>query len=122
MLYFWSQINQSFTYEVNGKKVYTTVDFINSFLNLENFITASTSRGFVAAPLILTGLGIIGTFLGLAIGVGSTSSGLASPYISVARSAMSQLLEGAELAFDKGGFVISVIGWVLFEDARSNAR
>ena len=40
MLYFWSQINQSFTYEVNGKKVYTTVDFINSFLNFENFITA----------------------------------------------------------------------------------
>ena len=40
MLYLWSQINQSFTYEVNGKKVYTTVDFINSFLNFENFITA----------------------------------------------------------------------------------
>ena len=40
MLYFWSQINQSFTYEANGKKVYITVDFINSFLNFENFITA----------------------------------------------------------------------------------
>ena len=99
MLNLWSQINQNFTYEVNGSKVFITTDFINSFLTFEKFITSITSRSVISAPSILTGLGIIGTFLGLSIGVGSASSGLASPDISIARNAMSQLLEGAQLAF-----------------------
>ncbi|NDG54240.1 MAG: hypothetical protein EBY39_14650 [Flavobacteriia bacterium] len=99
MLNWWEQISQSFTYEVGGNKVYTSTDFINTFLNFDKFITAFTSRSVISAPSILTGLGIIGTFLGLSIGVGSASSGLASPDISVARNAMSQLLEGAQLAF-----------------------
>ena len=99
MLNWWEQISQNFTYELNGNKVYTTTDFINTFLSFDKFITAFTSRSVISAPSILTGLGIIGTFLGLSIGVGSASSGLASPDISVARNAMSQLLEGAQLAF-----------------------
>jgi hypothetical protein len=99
MLNLWSQINQNFTYEVNGSKIFTTTDFINSFLTFEKFLTSITSRSVLSAPSILTGLGIIGTFLGLSIGVGSASSGLASPDISIARNAMSQLLEGAQLAF-----------------------
>ena len=99
MINWWEQINQNFTYEVGGDKIYTTTDFINSFLNFDNFITSSTSRGVLSAPSVLTGLGIIGTFLGLTIGVGSASAGLASPDISIARNAMSQLLEGAQLAF-----------------------
>ena len=99
MLNWWEQINQNFTYEVNDNKVYTTTDFINSFLNFDKFITTHTSRGVISAPSVLTGLGIIGTFLGLSIGVGSASAGLASPDISIARNAMSQLLEGAQLAF-----------------------
>jgi hypothetical protein len=99
MFSLWEQINQNFTYEVNGNKVYTTTDFINSFLSFDKFITNYTSRGVISAPSVLTGLGIIGTFLGLSIGVGSASSGLASPDIAIARNAMSQLLEGAQLAF-----------------------
>ena len=99
MLNWWEQIRQNFTYEISGNQVYTTTDFINTFLSFEKFTTAFTSRSVISAPSILTGLGIIGTFLGLSIGVGSASSGLASPDISVARNAMSQLLEGAQLAF-----------------------
>lgn len=99
MLNWWDQINQNFTYEENWHKVYTTTHFINSFLNFDKFITTYTSRGVISAPSVLTGLGIIGTFLGLSIGVGSASGGLASPDISFARNAMSQLLKGAQLAF-----------------------
>ena len=99
MINWWEQINLNFTFEIGGNKVYTTTDFINSFFTFEKFIATYASRGVVAAPSVLTGLGIIGTFLGLSIGVGSASAGLASPDISVARNAMSQLLEGAQLAF-----------------------
>lgn len=59
------------------------------------FLPRSLSQ---AAPLLLT-LGVIGTFLGLIIGVSRAGAGLASPDISEARAAMAGLLDGAKLAF-----------------------
>jgi hypothetical protein len=57
---------------------------------------------------ILTTLGVVGTFVGLIVGVSSASEGLADPDINVARDSLSLLLSGAELAF-----ITSILGLLL---------
>ena len=95
----WQQIDFNLTYEVGGNGIYSSIDFINSFLNFDKFMKHAISRSVLMSPSILTSLGIIGTFLGLSLGVGSAASGLASPNIEDARAAMSDLLSGAQVAF-----------------------
>ncbi len=48
---------------------------------------------------ILTGLGVLGTFIGLAAGVYSAREGLASADMAILQEAISQMLRGAGLAF-----------------------
>ncbi len=48
---------------------------------------------------VMVGLGVIGTFLGLIIGVTGAASGLASPDSNVARESLQILLSGAGTAF-----------------------
>jgi methyl-accepting chemotaxis protein len=56
-------------------------------------------RFYNALPNILTGLGIVGTFLGLSVGIYLASPGLNSDNINDAKDALSVLLDGAALAF-----------------------
>ncbi|MCG9714951.1 anti-phage defense ZorAB system protein ZorA, partial [Shewanella insulae] len=56
-------------------------------------------RFYNALPNMLTGLGIIGTFIGLAIGIYIAAPGLNSESIDDAKNALNQLLSGASLAF-----------------------
>ena len=95
----WKKIELNLTYEVGGDTIYSSMGFMDSFFNFDHFMNSIVARSVLLAPSVLTGLGIIGTFLGLALGVGSAASGLASPDITVAREAMSNLLSGAQLAF-----------------------
>jgi len=95
----WQQIDLNLTYEVGGSGIYSSINFINSFLNFDKFMQSSVSRSVLMSPSILTSLGIIGTFLGLSLGVSSAATGLASPDIEDARAAMSNLLSGAQVAF-----------------------
>ena len=95
----WQQIDFNLTYEIGGNGIYSSIDFINSFLNFDKFMKHAVSRSVLISPSVLTSLGIIGTFLGLSLGVGSAASGLASPNIEDARAAMSDLLSGAQVAF-----------------------
>lgn len=58
------------------------------------------SSGFYQAlPNLLTGIGILGTFLDLAAGVGSASAGLSSGDPSEITGSLHHLLSGAALAF-----------------------
>lgn len=50
-------------------------------------------------PNLLTGLGILGTFIGLAVGVGAASAGLTSGDPGEITSSLQRLLDGASLAF-----------------------
>ena len=70
-------------------------DIFNPNELVPRFLPRSLSQ---AGPLLLT-LGVIGTFLGLIIGVSRAGAGLASPDVSEARAAMAGLLDGAKLAF-----------------------
>ncbi len=62
-------------------------------------------RLYNAIPNLLTGAGILGTFIGLVAGIYLASGNLASPDIEQARTAMQQLLHGASLAF-----ITSIVG------------
>ena len=63
---------------------------------------------YSAVPNILTGLGILGTFLGLAGGIDQATTGITSTDTSNVRDALSELLGGAALAF-----VTSIVGVAL---------
>lgn len=56
-------------------------------------------RWFNALPNILTGIGIVGTFIGLVAGIYIASPGLSADNIDEAKEALNVLLSGASLAF-----------------------
>ena len=73
---------------------------VSRYLNDATIISPRISSGFYqAVPNLLTGVGILGTFFGLAAGVGSASSGLSSSKPAEITAALQQLLGGASLAF-----------------------
>ena len=73
---------------------------VSRYLNDATIIFPKIPFGFYhSVPNLLTGLGILGTFLGLAGGVGSASSGLSSGTPSEITASLEQLLAGASLAF-----------------------
>ena len=73
---------------------------VSRHLNDSTIIFPWISFGFYqSVPNLLTGLGILGTFIGLAVGVGAASAGLSSGAPSEITSSLQQLLDGASLAF-----------------------
>ena len=73
---------------------------VSRYLNDATIVSPKISSGFYqAVPNLLTGVGILGTFLGLAAGVGAASSGLSSSKPDEITAALQQLLGGASLAF-----------------------
>ena len=72
----------------------------DSFFSRGNLLEPRVNLRFYSAmPNLLTGTGILGTFVGLVIGIGVASQGLASDDVSRAQEALSALLSGAALAF-----------------------
>ncbi len=73
---------------------------VSRYLNDATIIFPRISFGFYqSVPNLLTGLGILGTFIGLAFGVGAASAGLSSSDPGEITSSLQQLLDGASLAF-----------------------
>ncbi len=56
-------------------------------------------RFFQSVPNLLTGLGILGTFIGLAVGIGAATSGITSGTPDQITTSLTSLLSGASLAF-----------------------
>jgi Txe/YoeB family toxin of Txe-Axe toxin-antitoxin module len=72
----------------------------NEFFNLKHTVSGNVNlRMFNSIPNFLTGLGILGTFIGLAWGVNQASVGLAASDVKKAMEALKPLLAGASLAF-----------------------
>lgn len=85
---------------------------VSNYLNETTIIFPKVDfRFYHSVPNILTGMGILGTFIGLAVGVGSASSGLSSSVPSEIIASMHELLEGASLAFYSSiaGIFLSII-------------
>lgn len=69
-------------------------------LNDQTIVFPKLSVGWhLSVPNLLTGIGILGTFIGLAAGVGAASSGLTSGDSDTITQSLLQLLNGAALAF-----------------------
>ena len=90
------------------------------FFNRGNLLEPRVNLRFYSAmPNLLTGTGILGTFVGLVIGIGEASGGLASDDVGQAQEALSALLSGAALAFMTSiAGLISSIGFSLWEKSR----
>lgn len=70
--------------------------YFNSSTLFEQTSSFVSSRSI---PNLLTGIGILGTFIGLAAGVGAAQSGLSSGTPDEITESLQQLLRGASLAF-----------------------
>ncbi len=87
-------------------------DEITSLVSASQYINDATVIAsklpvhvYSAVPNILTGLGILGTFLGLAGGIYQATAGITSTDTGAIRDSLSALLDGAALAF-----VTSIVG------------
>ena len=72
---------------------------VSRYLNDDTIIFPRISTVYQSIPNILTGSGILGTFIGLAFGVHSASSGMAQGNASDLVASLQGLLGGASLAF-----------------------
>ena len=73
---------------------------VSRYLNSASIVTPKVALGFYRSmPNLLTGFGILGTFMGLAAGVGAASAGLSSGNPAEIPASLEQLLGGASLAF-----------------------
>lgn len=82
------------------KEVILNTHLTSTHFNQRNILWHYVNMRFYnALPNILTGLGIIGTFIGLSIGIYLAAPGLNSNEMSDAKNALNTLLDGAALAF-----------------------
>ena len=92
-----------------GVTLIRNVNEVSRYLNDSTIIIPNLPIAiYRVIPNVLTGLGILGTFLGLSAGVGEAASGLSSDTINQIKSSLTVLLHGAALAF-----TTSIVGMVL---------
>ena len=98
--HYWSEFLETIvrSEDENGKgQIFNTID-ADHFFNQENLINHKIdTRFYNALPGILTGLGILGTFLGLILGLSQIDLGAADP--TKLRNGIIGLLDGATIAF-----------------------
>lgn len=75
---------------VSASSLFTFSNVISSKLNI---------RTYTSIPNLLTGLGLLFTFIGLMMGISESATGLSSGDIEAAKSSLSPLLHGASIAF-----------------------
>ena len=97
----WTEFVETLVLPAPGSHhpIRNTVD-VSRYLNDATIIFPRISFSFYqSVPNLLTGLGILGTFVGLAFGVGAASSGISSGDPSEITASLQKLLDGASLAF-----------------------
>lgn len=107
-------------FEGQPRRLRNTCDPAIYFCDASVVQPAIHTRFFDAVPTQLVGLGILVTFVGLAAGVGLASGSLASAEPAEIQLALSQLLNGASLAFMTSIFGLgSALGFLLVERGSS---
>ncbi|MFC1234397.1 anti-phage ZorAB system protein ZorA [Vibrio sp. F74] len=90
----------------DDKEVIMNTHLPSVYFNQKNLLLPNINvRFYNALPNILTGLGIVGTFIGLTVGISLAAPGLNSNDIKDAKEALNILLDGASLAF-----ITSIVG------------
>ncbi len=103
----WTEFRRSLVVPAQGEPgAVLTTDEPGRHLSDDTLGASQLSLGFYASvPSHLTAFGILGTFLGLAAGVHVAAGNLSASDPDVVKQALSQLLNGASLAF-----ITSVVG------------
>lgn len=90
---------QDFEPEDGNEKILNT-HHTSTYFNQRYILWSKVNmRWFNALPNILTGIGIVGTFVGLVAGIYIAAPGLSADNIDEAKTALNTLLSGASLAF-----------------------
>jgi len=103
----WEGLKEHFIWFGDRSMPYLSSGAVQQLFSPEQIRSKFVSGRLNRRGGLFTTLGVLGTFLGLSYGVSQASSGLASADITLARQAMSDLLNGAQLAF-----VTSLLGLV----------
>lgn len=95
--YIWREFDESLVMSTDQKRLYNTLD-AEHFFNASTIATGLTaSRLLAATPSFLVAIGVLGTFVGLTVGleglVGSTSE------IETLKGGINKLISGAAVAF-----------------------
>ena len=93
----WQEFDESLVLSSDKKQLFNTID-AEHFFNAKNLATGLTSSRLLAAtPSFLVAIGVLGTFVGLTIGleglVGNTTE------IETLKSGINKLISGAAVAF-----------------------
>lgn len=90
---------------------------VKSLFNISSIVEPHLNvRQYTSAPNILTGLGLLFTFVGLMMGIGEASVGLSSSDIDDAKQSLNPLLSGASIAFTTSVVgLLSSIAFSVFE-------
>ncbi|MBU1701756.1 MAG: hypothetical protein KJ831_16565, partial [Candidatus Eisenbacteria bacterium] len=112
----WTEFKKALVYphKDETQKIKSTVDS-NYFFNFTTIVENNVDlRFYNEFPNYLTGTGILGTFVGLTIGIFLARAGLVSAEVELMRGALSNLLGGASLAFSTslvGLFFSLIVSW-----------
>lgn len=114
----WERYTSALIWDHEEKRVWSTVDpslLWDGELLLESYVNLRCHRG---VPNLLTGLGLLGTFIGLVIGIYLAKDGLASGDPITMQEGLGQLLGGAYAAFFTSIVGIAMSFVVSWQDKR----
>lgn len=93
----WSEFDESLVVTEDQKKIFNTLD-ASYFFNPKTLAVGLTgSRLLAAVPSFLVALGVLGTFVGLTIGLSGLDS--TSDEVETLKSGINELISGATVAF-----------------------
>jgi len=105
----WSEFTECLIFPLEPEKAIQNSRDAAEYFHSSAVIDRHLSiRYYNSVPNILTGLGILGTFIGLAAGIGVAQAGLRADDIQLMQVALGDLLGGASLAF-----ITSIVGLAL---------
>jgi len=104
----WREFDESLVFNSDKTKLYNTLD-AEHFFNAKTLAAGLTeSRLLAAAPSFLVAIGVLGTFVGLSVGLAGLNVGGELPQL---REAMNTMISGAATAFNTSvfGVLLSLI-------------
>ena len=121
----WREFNETllipgedFEHKDGNEKILNT-HHTSTYFNQRYILWSKVNmRWFNTLPNILTGLGMVGTFIGLVAGIFIASPGLSADDIGKAKDALKVLLSGASLAFLTS--IVGLLSSMLFSKAEKN--
>lgn len=121
----WREFDESLVFSSDRTKLYNTLD-AEHFFNAKTLAAGLTeSRLLAAAPSFLVAIGVLGTFVGLSVGLAGLDVGGELPQL---RDAMNTMISGAATAFNTSVFgvllslVLNLIEKLLERNVRKQVR